>query len=146
MTLESLGGALTRGSGRHGHDPALVEPLMRRDLDVGADPEAAGVAPGRHGRQRVVGPDALVGIDHARQFADEQRAVVAQAQRKGARVGGMNLQVLGGDHVGIGDHLGLGRRHGDLALGLPGRRGDRRGRERDELALDLGQDGPAQRL
>ena len=68
--------------------PSARQPLVRRDLDVGPDPEPAGIAPRRHRRQRVVRPRALVRIDHARQFADEQRPVVAQLLRELPRVRG----------------------------------------------------------
>ena len=51
---------------------ALVDPLVGRDLNVRPDPESAGIPPRAHCRQGVVGADALVGIDDARQLTDEQ--------------------------------------------------------------------------
>ena len=55
---------------------------MRGNLHIGANPQAACIAPSAHGRQRVVGAAAFVRIDHARQLADEERAVIAQLLRR----------------------------------------------------------------
>jgi len=68
----------------------------------------------------MVGADAFVGIDHARQLADEERSVVAQAVRKFPRIGGVDLQMFCRDVVGVGDHRGLIRRNCDLTARGPG--------------------------
>jgi hypothetical protein len=92
----------------------------------------------------MVGAHALVGIDHARQLPDEERAVVPQALREAARVGGVDLQVLGRDAVGIGDHGRPVARDRDLALSGPGGTCDRGGGQGGELPLHLGLDGEAE--
>ena len=146
VALQPFARRLPRG--RRGHLPhaLLRQPLVGRDLDVGPDPEPAGIAPRRHRRERVVRPRAFVRIDHARQFADEERAVVRELRAEAVRVEPVDLKMLRRDAVGAGDHRGLVVAQDDLAVIAPrGRRGGCGG-EALELALHLRQNGTGERL
>ena len=72
-----------------------------------------------HGGQGMVGAAALVGIDHAGQRPDEQRAVMSEFPRRGRRIAGVDLKMLGGDTIGIGDHRFLAGADGDFAMVAP---------------------------
>ena len=51
----------------------------------------------------------------------------------------MDLQVLGRDVIGVGEHGRLAVADGNLAIVAPGGTGHRRGRKRRKLPLNLGQ-------
>src|SRR6185437_1446323 len=64
-----------------------------------ADPEAAGIAGGALGRERVVGADHLVAVRDVGALAEKECAVIAQAAEIAARVAGQHFDMLGGDAV-----------------------------------------------
>ena len=72
--------------------------MPRRKVCTDRPLECRGAA---RGRQHVVGAGAVVAEGHRRPRADEDRAGVADLGRDLGRVGGLDLQVLGG--VGVDD-------------------------------------------
>ena len=123
------------------HRGGLVgqDALVAVGLQELADPEAAGVAAGLLGRQRVVGADHLVAVGDVGARAEEQRAVGVHVLEEPVVAVGHHLHVLGGDVVGDLQHLVVAVADDDLAVVAPrGARGLGGGQDR-EHAVDLGQ-------
>src|SRR5262249_35005589 len=76
--------------------------LVGAGLQELADPEAAGVARGAEGRQRVVGADHLVAVGTVGLRAEEERAVVPHLREEKTGVLTQDLDVLGRDAIGFG--------------------------------------------
>src|SRR5690606_32135286 len=78
VAFEAFAGGLSCCRRSYLLDAFFIEPLMRGDLHIGADPEAAGIGARAHGGEGMVGARILVGIDDAGEFADKQAAVIPQ--------------------------------------------------------------------
>ena len=126
----------------------MVDPLVGQRLQEPRDREPAGVARRVPGRQHVVGARrALVRERHGRARAEEDRAVVAQPRVvPGVVLGGLHLEVLGGELVADRRRRVAVAGDDDRAVVAPRGAGDLRGRELLELPGDLGAHRPPEVL
>src|SRR6266436_5493049 len=104
----------------HGARLRGLDLLIGAGLQELADPETAGVTRRPLGRQRVVGADHLVAVGDVGLGPEEEGAVVLQALEILARFSRQHLDMLGGDTVGLGDHLVLVGAEDHLAIVAPG--------------------------
>src|SRR6185295_19169199 len=98
---EALDGAQARAVLAHFHARLGRDLLVGAGLQELADPEAAGVARGAQGRERVVGADDLVAVGDVGFRPEEERAVVPHPVQKISRVFAEDLDVLGRNAIGF---------------------------------------------
>ena len=103
------------------------------------DPQTARIARGAPGRKDVVGPDRLVAVRHRRGLAEKEGTVVPHPLEVPARVGGLDLDVLGRVRVGDLERLVIRPDDDHLPEILPGHARDVRGRQILDLNGDLAQ-------
>ena len=122
----------------------IGDPLIGDGLDELAHPQAARVAGRALGGQRVVGADDLVAVGDVGHRPEEQGAVVGQVGEEEVVVAGHDLNVLEGQVVGQGQHLGVVVAHDHAAVVGPRLGGDVGRGQGLELGLDLGEGVEAQ--
>ena len=111
--------------------------MIGAGLEEFSHPQAAGVARGLPGRQRVIGSDHLVAVGDIGAGPEKQRAVVLHVGEEVIRISRHHLDVLGGDAVGLAHHLLLAVAHDDLAEICPRFAGDVGGGKQREQPVDL---------
>jgi hypothetical protein len=111
--------------------------LVGAGLEEFSHPQAAGVARGLFGRQRVVRPDHLVAVGDVGARPQKQRAVILHVGEEIIGIARHHLHVLGGDAVGLAHHFGVVLAHDDLAEIRPGLASGVGGGKDREQPLDL---------